>query len=94
MLLNGYWMVGNHQIFRNSWTYINVADDSMPSGHQPDFFSIKWNTPILLMAFRAIYHLITLNCRKGSAAAAFGVDAKVLNVDEDLPNFFKSIKPS
>jgi len=33
MLLNGYWMVSNQQIFNNSWNYIEQDSEPMPSGH-------------------------------------------------------------
>lgn len=31
LLFNGFWMLGNKQIFSNIWSYINRSSESMPS---------------------------------------------------------------
>ena len=53
LLFNGYWMLSNHQIFLNVWSYIDQQDQGMKSDHHIDG-DINWASPVLLMAVTAI----------------------------------------
>ena len=44
MLINGYWMVSNRQIFENKWAYIHDSMDPMKSLHKIHL-EINWAVP-------------------------------------------------
>jgi hypothetical protein len=55
MILNGYWMLGNRQIFHNEWSLIKNSAEKMVSGHTLDFGVSTWYTMILLVAIPAFF---------------------------------------
>lgn len=55
LLFNGYWMLGNQQIFMNLWGYIMVESDPMPSGHfMPEKLELTWTTPVYIFLFGSL----------------------------------------
>jgi hypothetical protein len=48
MLLNGYWMLSNKQIFQNAYSLKEKSGEHMKSGHVLHF-DVNWATPVLLM---------------------------------------------
>lgn len=52
-LINGYWMLGNVQIFKNVWHFIGDSSQSMISKHHPEF-TINWDTPTMTFALYAV----------------------------------------
>lgn len=91
-LVNGYWMLGNTQIFKNTWNFIDDSSKHMLSQHYPAFV-IQWNTPALIFGMLAICLFILQKCAGDYLAHwGFQMAEKELVVDEDLPNFFKSVK--
>lgn len=49
LILNGWWMIDNQQIFANKWTYIVKSFQPMPSGHRILQFRVSWSSPMLLI---------------------------------------------
>jgi hypothetical protein len=59
-------------------------------------FTVNWATPVLFMCVAAIIMratVVILNDKK-LRKLGFAMTSKDIEVDEDLPNFFKSIKLS
>lgn len=59
MIINGWWMVGNKQIFENKWYSIEQADDSMLSGHTLGKESVNWSSPLILIGAAAFILTMT-----------------------------------
>lgn len=93
-LINGYWMLGNVQIFKNVWTFIDYSSQSMISKHHAEF-TINWDTPTMTFALYAVALFIIQKVAGDYLAQwGFAMADKEIQVDEDLPNFYKSIKLS
>jgi hypothetical protein len=54
MVLNGYWMLSNEQMFNNKWDWIPTYQAMMPSGHQINFNKIDYRSPILFIAIISV----------------------------------------
>lgn len=54
LLINGYWMLSNPQIFSNQWKFIGDSEHQMLSEHFLSF-SVGHATPMLIMAFSAVF---------------------------------------
>ena len=59
LLMNGYWMISNKQIFNNVWTYLQEDTDTMPSSHVFGEFQINWATPLEAMAIASLFILVS-----------------------------------
>lgn len=59
LLVNGYWMLSNRQIFANYWHYIEVDQEPMRSGHilKMEYF-VNWASPILVMVIASFAILV------------------------------------
>jgi hypothetical protein len=94
MLLNGFWMLSSPQIFLNKHSLIQTSAEKMKSGHYFEF-EVKWHTPICLMCLIAVFLLIIQKVlKKRLTSLGFSMQSKELEVDEDLPNFNKTLKLS
>lgn len=94
MLFNGYWMLSNQQIFFNLVSQMETSLSGMKSGH---FASLKVRaaSPMLLMCTAAIFLLVLQTIFKEQLQKwGFTMQSKDIAVDEDLPNFFTTIKLS
>jgi hypothetical protein len=93
-LFNGYWMLSNPQIFENKYSLIQTSLETMKSGHFP-YFGVNWAAPLLLMCIASIF-LVTVQKIFASYLMQWGfaLQSQEIEVDEDLPNFFKVIKLS
>lgn len=59
------------------------------------YFGVNWGTPVLFMATCAVFILsVQKICAGYLMKWGFAMASKEINVDEDLPNFFKSVKLS
>lgn len=94
MLMNGYWMISNKQIFENVTAYIQISSQKMPSKHYLDF-TVNWASPIFLMAIAAIFLIVIQNVFSDYLQRwGFTLQAKEIKVDEDLPKFLTTVKLS
>ena len=92
MLFNGYWMLSNPQIFENKYTIIETTEQKMRSQH---FFELDIDTatPVVLMCFAAVFLLIIRKILGDKLMKlGFTMQAKELEVDEDLPDFYTTVK--
>lgn len=93
-LVNGCWMVGNLQMFRNVWSYVGDSSQPMKSQHYFDAH-VNWATPATVFAIYSIgIYVIQKILGERLAKLGFAMSDKIISVDEDLPNFFKSVKLS
>lgn len=94
MLFNGYWMISNQQIFKNTYSFIEDTTKRMISQH---YFTwdVNWATPALLMCGASIF-LILIQKILGERLMKLGftLQAKEIEVDEDLPPFLTTVKLS
>lgn len=94
LLFNGYWMISNRQVFQNEWEYIEKSTNTMISDHFV-FFGVNWATPTLFMAVAAVFIMAVQKIFADYLMKwGFAMASKEIKVDEDLPNFFKSVKLS
>ena len=94
LLFNGYWMISNKQIYQNVFTFIDKSTDTMPSKHFI-YFGVNWGTPMLFMACVAVFIIAIQKIFADYLMKwGFAMASKEIKVDEDLPNFFKSVKLS
>lgn len=92
LLFNGYWMISNRQIFSNAWSYKERSFETMKSGHVASL-EVNWATPMLLLAGAAVIIIsIQLIFKDVLMKYGFAMSSKKIQVDEDLPRFFESIK--
>jgi len=92
LCFNAYWMLSNHQIFVNSWAFIDNVGDQMRSGHFVTL-GVNWAIPLLLVALCAVFiQLMQRFFNEKLSKIGFGMNRKQMQVDEDLPNFFSVVK--
>jgi len=95
LLMNGYWMISNKQIFGNVWSYLDEDTDTMMSGHVLGEFTIDWATPLEATAIASLLILVSqVIFAPFLQLWGFTMQGKDIIVDEDLPNFFTAIKLS
>jgi|TARA_B110000305_G_C19322254_1_gene579571 hypothetical protein len=96
LLFNGYWMLSNQQIFKNTWSYVDEKTHTMLSGHI--IANASHIGPAFPLFFMAICATVLLIIKKVFAAYlqqwGFTMSKKNISVDEDLPNFFDAVKLS
>ena len=93
-LLNGFWMLGNRQIFENVVNEIADATSVMVTGHDyTTLTNVNQATPMLLIGlalvfitFMRVFFYDTLT------KWGFTISSNSIEVDEDLPNFFEAVK--
>ena len=92
LLINGYWMLSNPQIFNNEWDFIADSEHTMKSTH---FLKLTPGhaSPMLIMGGSAVFIIAFTKIFKEQLAGwGFALQKKEIKVDEDLPNFFKTIR--
>lgn len=93
-LVNGCWMLSNLQMFKNVWFYIADSSKPMMSGHFFEYH-VNWATPATIFALYSVaIYVIQKLFKEQLAEWGFQLCDKTIDVDEDLPNFFKSVKLS
>lgn len=92
MLLNGYWMLSNKQIFRNVINYKDTSISLMSTSHTLGTINeVTQASPLLIVGLLAIFiwFVTWLIGKEINFFASFDLD-----VDENLPQFFKAVKLS
>lgn len=92
LLFNGFWLLENKQFFENVWNYKARTTDNMKSGHFVTF-KVTQASPLLLAGCLCslvvvIHIIVNYDTLK---EYGFTMTQKDLDVDEDLPNFFKAL---
>lgn len=92
LLANGYWMISNEQIFNNVFEFISRKSDPMKSNHFFFFETPGHYLPILIMAFAHIaLVIIMVVASEWMKRTGFTLGQVDIEIDEDLPSFFKSV---
>lgn len=77
----------------NFWAYVMTSRDTMVSNHFFSYFTINHATPVAIMAlFSVIILTIQMIFAPNLQKWGFTMSPKDIMVDEDLPNFFKSVR--
>ena len=96
LLANGYWMLSQSQIF-DGWVNQKATSlDFMPTGHTfKTSETVAQATPLLLIT-GAMLTIFLANSffKKGLKRLGFGFSGTKIEVDENLPNFYHSVKLS
>lgn len=93
MLINGYWMLSNQQIFANVWSYKQHDLQPMFSSHKVWPISVTWATPLLYMVVTGLLLTIaSVMFNNHLKAWGFSMQRTDIEVDEDLPNFWTAVK--
>jgi hypothetical protein len=93
LLANGYWMVGNRQIFANTWSLKPHDLTPMRSSHYVWPIEVNWASPLLYMAVAGIMLTIAMIVFSNQLKAwGFSMQRADIEVDEDLPNFWTAVK--
>ena len=87
MLFNAYWMLDNHQIFGNQWSYIGIIGSSMRSKHYFGKFHICQSSPLgyallFVTVIIAIKHVVN---ERILLYFGFGLYRDMIQIWEDLP---------
>lgn len=92
LLFNGYWIVGNQQVFLNTWDFVARRGDQMQSAHFVHG-GVDWAAPVLLLCCVAVV-LRTIQSCFGSRLMQWGfaMSRAEIEVDEDLPPFFSVLR--
>jgi hypothetical protein len=87
-------MISNEQIFKNTWSFIQDTNQKMLSGHTVKI-GVNWASPVMLMCLAAILLIAVQKIFADYLMKwGFALQSKEIEVDEDLPNFFKTVKLS
>ena len=94
LLFNGFWIVDNQQMFKGQWNYIMRETDPMRSSHYIHHLEITQSAPLYMMVFMSTILLVLQIVIPDRLLQLWGfsLQQKEISVDEDLPNFFTSIK--
>lgn len=93
MLANGWWMVGNRQIFANLWHY--KQNDLQPMWSSHYLYQIEFNqaAPLLLLAVTAVlFTVFAGSFAENLGEWGFSSQKPDVKVSENLPNFWKAVK--
>lgn len=60
LLINGFWMLSNPQIFDNKWSYIHMDMEPMKSLHRIEL-NINHSIPLLVLGIGAIFIFVVSN---------------------------------
>jgi len=95
-LFNGYWMLSNRQMFANTVNQLTYSTEEMSSSH---FWStladLNQATPMLMIAVAfVVIIMMRVFAYELMSSWGFTISTNVIEVDENLPLFFKSVKLS
>lgn len=95
-LFNGYWMLSNRQIFDNVVNSLTKSTDQMSSAHGwSSVASMNHASPMLMIALAFIViTVLRVGFYDTMMKWGFTISTNTIEVDENLPNFFQSVKLS
>jgi len=96
LLFNGYWMLDNQQIFRSIINFKATTLSYMSTGHSlATIGTVSQASPLLLIGV-AVFFIFILQTYFSDTLTkwGFGFTDVEIDVDEDLPEFFKAVKLS
>ena len=93
MLLNGYWMLSNEQMFNNKWSWVPTDISMMKSDHTINFKDITYCYPIMIISlFSMILMTFKIFFNDKLMEWGFSSQSTEIEVDENLPAFLSTIK--
>ena len=94
MLLNGYWMLSNRQIFENIVNSVNLTTDQMSSSHALNSMGVMSHSSPMLLFSTAFLIIIIIRVLfyPWLEKSGFTISSDTIEVDENLPNFYSAIK--
>ena len=93
LLMNGYWMLSNKQIFESDLNSIDTVTADMATGHGLDtIFVLDHAFPMVVIALCSLV-LVFFSKVFTATMARWGyvISKREIIVDENLPNFFEAI---
>ena len=91
-LANAFWMLGNRQIFFSEWYYKDKAGDVEKTKHYFTFLHQEHTDAILFVIGVSILFLLKeVIFADYLDKFGFSLQSQELEVDEDLPEFYKSL---
>lgn len=93
LLMNGYWMLSNKQIFASELNSIQTVTSDMVTGHTLDtIFVLDYAFPMVVIALVS-FALIAISKIFAVTMQRWGyvISKQEIIVDEDLPNFFEAV---
>ena len=95
-LMNGYWMLSNRQMFENVINSKTYSTEQMESAHGWSTLGVMSQaTPLLLFSFAfMVITILRVGFYEYLTAWGFTISSNDIEVDENLPNFFESVKLS
>lgn len=95
-LFNGYWMLSNRQIFENVVNSLTYSTEQMSSAHGwSSVASMNHASPMLMIALAFIViTVLRVGFYDTMMKWGFTISTNTIEVDENLPNFFQSVKLS
>jgi len=93
-LLNGFWMLGNRQMFENVVNQISTSTTPMVTGHDwSTLTNVTQATPMLLIgACLVVITFFRVFFYETLTQWGFTLTANNIEVDENLPCFFEAVK--
>jgi hypothetical protein len=94
-LLNGYWMISQPQMFESDVNQITYSTNYMSTNHSiaAAFTTVTWASPMLLVGLMMVVIVFLQKIIPEKLNEwGFTMLQGNIEVDEDLPNFFKSVK--
>ena len=93
LMMNGYWMLSNKQIFDSELNSVSSTTENMLTGHTfEDLYKLNHAFPLLVLALAALFLVIF---RKVFSVAVnkwgYVISRQEIVVDENLPNFFRAV---
>lgn len=96
LLFNGYWMLSNQQIFNSVINFKETTLSYMSTSHSLNtIWQVSQGSPLLLIGI-AVFAIFILQTYFAETLTkwGFGFSDVEIEVDENLPNFFKAVKLS
>lgn len=93
LLMNGYWMLSNKQIFNSQLNSMDTLNDNMLTGHTLDtIFVLDYAFPMVVIALVCIVLIVFTKVFDGLMNKwGFVISKREIVVDENLPNFFEAV---
>lgn len=94
LLFNGYWMLGNQQVFNNVVNRKETSTSSMPTGHSlSTVYEVSQASTMLLIGI-AIFFIILMQTyfEDFLRKYGFGFTETKIDVEEKLPHFWDAVK--
>jgi hypothetical protein len=93
-LLNGFWMIGNKQIFQGYVDQVAYTTTVMLTGHSwNSIMDVNQATPMLLIGIALVFiTIMRVYFYDTLTQWGFTLTSNNIEVDENLPNFFEAVK--